>query len=84
LQYDLTKAHAEGKVVLKNRSARQNKRAVAMSGNFFASGKSKTVVEDHQSDEQEEENALLQAAALMFGDLVDDLGPPMKALSVRS
>ena len=29
-----------------------------------------------------EEDALLKAAATMFGDLVDDLGPPLKALSV--
>lgn len=31
---------------------------------------------------QEQEGEETEAAALMFGDLVDDLGPPMKALSV--
>jgi hypothetical protein len=32
--------------------------------------------------EDEEEAAMLNAAAEMFGDLVDELGPPLKALSV--
>ncbi|KAJ3971160.1 hypothetical protein EV361DRAFT_239231 [Lentinula raphanica] len=32
-------------------------------------------------EEDDEEAAILKAAAVMFGDLVDDLGPPMKALS---
>ncbi|KIK69372.1 hypothetical protein GYMLUDRAFT_35450 [Collybiopsis luxurians FD-317 M1] len=32
-------------------------------------------------EEDDEEAAMLKAAAVMFGDLVDDLGPPMKALS---
>jgi hypothetical protein len=34
------------------------------------------------STEDDEEKAMLKAAAVMFGDLVDDLGPPLKALSV--
>ena len=89
LQYDLTKAHADGKVVLKNRSARQNKGIDATANNASASGSNghyKAAVNDGQkfNEQSEEEDALLQAAALMFGDLVDDLGPPMKALSVRS
>ncbi|KAG6812597.1 hypothetical protein H0H92_001948 [Tricholoma furcatifolium] len=33
------------------------------------------------STDDVEEVAMLKAAALMFGDLVDDLGPPLKALS---
>jgi hypothetical protein len=37
LQYDLTKAHADGKVVLKNRSARQHKGTDPTTGDFFAS-----------------------------------------------
>ncbi|KAL1695057.1 hypothetical protein GGG16DRAFT_86754 [Schizophyllum commune] len=36
----------------------------------------------HQVDsEEDEEIAMLKAAASMFGDLVDDLGPPLKKLS---
>jgi hypothetical protein len=83
LQYDLTKAHADGKVVLKNR-----RQSNAATGNAFApgsNGKYKAAVKDDQKfkEQEQEEDALLQAAALMFGDLVEDLGPPMKALSVR-
>jgi hypothetical protein len=33
---------------------------------------------------EDEEDAMLAAAAQMFGDLVDDVGPPMTALTVRS
>ncbi|KAJ3996784.1 Fusaric acid resistance protein-like-domain-containing protein [Lentinula boryana] len=36
---------------------------------------------DSAMEEEDEETAILKAAAVMFGDLVDDLGPPMKALS---
>lgn len=42
-------------------------------------GKHKAAESDAVEDE---ETALLKAAAAMFGDLVDDLGPPLKALSV--
>ena len=39
---------------------------------------------DHSGDEQQviDDHVLLSAAAAMFGDLVDELGPPLKALSV--
>jgi len=88
LQYDLTKAHADGKVVLKNRSARQSRGIDASTSNTSApesNGKYKVAVEDpHRfKEQQQEEDALLQAAALMFGDLVEDLGSPTRALSVR-
>lgn len=35
-----------------------------------------------QSPVEEEETAMLKAAADMFGDVVEELGPPLKALSV--
>ncbi|KAG6845404.1 hypothetical protein H0H87_009751 [Tephrocybe sp. NHM501043] len=38
-------------------------------------------VEIDLSASEVEETAMLKAAAIMFGDLVDDLGPPLKALS---
>lgn len=44
-------------------------------------GKNKIVEGDVVEDD--EETAMLKAAATMFGELVDDLGPPLKALSVR-
>ncbi|KAF7357929.1 ArAE-2 domain-containing protein [Mycena venus] len=65
LQYDLTKAGVVG----------QNKKTTA-NGN----GKQRA---EHvlMTEEDDEETAMLKAAAEMFGDLVDDLGPPLKALS---
>ena len=72
LQFDLTKAHADGKVVLKGRTTTSSK----MTSGITAKANSV------ESEEHQENNALLQAAAHMFGDLVNDLGPPMNALSV--
>ncbi len=66
LQYDLIKA---GVVKRRRHHSRRN-------GN----GKSKMLDSDNAEDD--EETAMLKAAAVMFGDLVDDLGPPLKALSV--
>ncbi|KAK0240849.1 hypothetical protein EDD85DRAFT_816543 [Armillaria nabsnona] len=65
LQYDLIKA---GVVKRRRHHSRRN-------GN----GKSKMLDSDNAEDD--EETAMLKAAAVMFGDLVDDLGPPLKALS---
>ncbi|KAK0194889.1 hypothetical protein F5146DRAFT_1023261 [Armillaria mellea] len=65
LQYDLIKA---GVVKRRRHHSRRN-------GN----GKSKML--DGDNAEDDEETAMLKAAAVMFGDLVDDLGPPLKALS---
>lgn len=72
LQFDLAKAQAEGKVVLRGRIASGSK----MSSSITAKAGS------IEPEEHEDDNALLQAAAHMFGDLVDDLGPPMNSLSV--
>lgn len=36
---------------------------------------------DYESEEGDEETYMLKAAASVFGDLIDDLGPPLKALS---
>jgi hypothetical protein len=38
---------------------------------------------DPLADGKDDEEAMLKAAETMFGSLVDDVGPPMKALSVR-
>jgi len=66
LQYDLTKA---GVVKVKNRK-RGKKTDLPVT------------LDVDNSMEEDEERAMLGAAAVMFGDLVDDLGPPLKALSV--
>ncbi|KAJ7678692.1 Fusaric acid resistance protein-like-domain-containing protein [Mycena rosella] len=44
-------------------------------------GNGKQKADDASSAEDDEETVMLKAAAEMFGDLVDDLGPPLKALS---
>ncbi|KAJ7782513.1 Fusaric acid resistance protein-like-domain-containing protein [Mycena maculata] len=67
LQYDLTKAGVLG----------QSKTAPAENGN--GKHRAETVSEEESEDGQD--TAMLKAAAEMFGDLVDDLGPPLKALS---
>lgn len=79
LQYELTKAHSEGRLTLNRRSytiGREHDpseyRSPAGKGRMSNGGS------DMRSDADE---VLLQAAADMFGDLVDDLGPPMKALA---
>ncbi|GJJ06194.1 hypothetical protein Clacol_000383 [Clathrus columnatus] len=80
LQTELTKAHREGKIILQ--PGLKNGRFIPSStadtllskGGHSDNGKGKL------SDE-EEEVALLTAAAAMFGDLVDDLGPPLEALA---
>jgi hypothetical protein len=84
LQYELTKAHSDGKVVLKNRplwgKAHQN--GDAQNGiDLGAKGKGK--LPEGTKEPEDEDTVLLQEAAAMFGDLVDDLGPPLKALAVR-
>ena len=49
----------------------------------MANGKGKDVSEQNGNpSEDDEETAMLQAAATVFGDLMDDLAPPLKALSV--
>ena len=74
LQHELIKGHKEGKVVLRNLSAQPPKPE---------NGKGKVVDYTAEVQPVDEETALLQAAATVFGDLMDDLGPPLKALSVR-
>ncbi|PIL36301.1 hypothetical protein GSI_01964 [Ganoderma sinense ZZ0214-1] len=70
LQYELIKGHHEGEVNLRNL---EPQRQAAESGN----GKRKV------SEVSNDESALLHSAATVFGDLLDDLGPPLKALSVK-
>ncbi|KAF8586723.1 hypothetical protein K439DRAFT_1340213 [Ramaria rubella] len=77
LQADLIRAHHEGKLVLQQGLG--NTKLFVPAGTFGGresnnSGKKKASVE-------EDEDAMLAAAAAMFGDLMDDLGPPMNALA---
>lgn len=66
LQYELTKAG-----VVKVRTLKRKKTA-----------KRPVELDIDISLDDDEETAMLKAAGAMFGDLVDDLGPPLKALSV--
>lgn len=52
--------------VFRGRSGKNKKSELDLGGSF----------------DDDEETAILKAAAAMFGDIVDDLGPPLKALSV--
>lgn len=83
LQADLTKAHRDGKLVLQ--------RGVGNTKLFVPPG-SKTKAWNRATENpktptgkvgDDNDDAMLSAAASMFGDLVDDLGPPMSALAVR-
>lgn len=82
LQYELTKAQHDGKIVLKNRTVDLRKQNT-LSMNIDREGGLKGKAVDHgQNDSDSEEAAMLQAAAVIFGELVDELGPPLNALSV--
>ncbi|KAI0743674.1 Fusaric acid resistance protein-like-domain-containing protein [Daedaleopsis nitida] len=76
LQYELIKGHREGKVILKNAL---NKSPAMPSAN--GGGKGKVPDQNGKSSAEDEETAMLQAAATVFGDLMDDLSPPLQALS---
>jgi hypothetical protein len=77
LQYDLAKAHRDGKVAIRRHSVRGN-----TFSNVFETElvKGKTTSEGHGSNSNED--AMLRAAAAMFGDLVSELDSPLHALSV--
>lgn len=83
LQYDLTKAHLDGKLSTKRGHAENGAKPKRAADGV--NGKCQVPSNDAAPLEGDpEENALLQEAARMFGDLVDDLGPPLRALSVMS
>lgn len=77
LQHDLTKAHQNGKIVLKRKSSKTSRtyfeaRSAGIKGKSVDNGQGEATPAD----------AMLQAAAYVFGELVDELGPPLNALSV--
>lgn len=77
LQYELSTAQRDGKLVLR-RPSEEERDGHATPG---LKGKTRYSLASHSDDLEE---ALLHAAAEMFGDLLDDVGPPLKALSVRT
>ncbi|KAI0694282.1 Fusaric acid resistance protein-like-domain-containing protein [Cytidiella melzeri] len=72
VQYELVKAGRDGKLHLRSQSKHQRTSSSIV-------GNGKNTIPDA---EEAEENALLQEAADAFGDVVEDLGPPLKALSM--
>jgi hypothetical protein len=72
LQYDLARAHRDGKVAIRRRPSYGNK-AFA---NVLEPTKGKA------AEEEDTEDVMLRAAAAMFGDLVGELDSPLRALSV--
>lgn len=80
LQYELTKAHSEGRLTL-NRRSQTIGREYDPSGYRSPAGEGRRMSNGGPDMRSDADEVLLQAAADMFGDLVDDLGPPLKALT---
>lgn len=80
LQYELTKAHSEGRLTLKRHNQTIG-REHDSSGYRSPAGKGRRVSSCGSDMRDDADEVLLQAAADMFGDLVDELGPPLKALT---
>jgi hypothetical protein len=76
LQYELAKAHRDGKVEIRRGSA------FATMFETEQENKGKSASPDRLGNTTENENVMLRAAAAMFGDLVGELDSPLRALSV--
>lgn len=85
LQIELSAAHRAGRIMLPQKRVsknilQENPGDGSQAGSPPAKAKEK---ERAPVSVEDEEDAMLAAAAQMFGDLVDDVGPPMTALTVR-
>jgi hypothetical protein len=78
LQYDLAKAHKDGRLSIRRRSSSMPRRKTFT--NVFETDlvKGKAVSQEHGNTE----DFVLRAAAAMFGDLIGELESPLRALSV--
>ncbi|KDQ55716.1 hypothetical protein JAAARDRAFT_327588 [Jaapia argillacea MUCL 33604] len=79
LQYDLAKAQRDGKLVLKSLSGARKRKDGQVPESLVEETSSKGKVVEGEPPAEDE--VVLEHAAEMFGDLVDDLGPPLKALT---
>jgi len=77
LQYELAKAQSD---MLKSRKLRG--RQLGNAPGTDDSNKGKTPERNGAINQESGGDRLLEEASVMFGDIVDDLGPPLKALSV--
>jgi hypothetical protein len=78
LQYDLAKAHRDGKVALRSSHGKASFANVVEPNGV--KGKAAAVSDGHDDTE----DVMLRAAAAMFGDLVGELDSPLQALSVST
>jgi len=79
LQYELAKAHRDGKVAIRRQSVHGHMVTSVLETEL---GKGKAPSEGHGNGSTE--NVMLRAAAAVFGDLVGELDSPLRALSVSS
>lgn len=63
--------------------SRRKARGRSNSRGVDTNGKKVHPAGEEPSADMKDEDAVLKAAEAMFGSLIDDVGPPMKALSVR-
>jgi hypothetical protein len=86
VQFELVKAGRDGRLILRHKS-RTITRQPSLSGtlnNSNGKGKLVDVTVAESALDPAPDDDLLQVAADAFGDLIDDLGPPLKALAVSS
>ncbi|THH14901.1 hypothetical protein EW146_g5493 [Bondarzewia mesenterica] len=86
LQYELAKAHQDGRVASRSRRVIKKGSKPRTSETVFevplGIGKTKAGAQNGSDGAGLDEDAvMLRSAATMFGDMVDELGPPLRALS---
>ncbi|KAL4253307.1 Intracellular Vesicle Transport-Associated [Abortiporus biennis] len=81
LQMELVQAEKEGRLVLKNHKDKGKQKTQPGHGSMSQGESSNTFGSTSGDVEGDDDTLLLQAAADMFGELVDDVGPPLKSLS---
>ena len=85
VQYELVKASRDGRLQLPKQPTGRTRTRANTTATLNGNGKGKAVDTNGTTTADgthDDDTALLQAAADAFGDVIDDLGPPLKALSV--
>jgi hypothetical protein len=79
LQHDIARAYHDGKLAVRKRSYRGRTRMSVADDGMGTMQSAGTI-----SDFEDEETVMIKSVAAIFGDMVDELGPPLHALSVRT